>query len=393
MYRRYCVLTLNAIAERGLRRLPPDRYDVVSECADPDAVLVRSADLHQRPVNPRLKAVARAGAGVNNIPVRLYAQQGVAVFNTPGANANAVKELVIAGMLLGARHICQAAAFVRALDLQGEALEKEVEAAKKQFRGFELAGKTLGVIGLGAIGVKVANAACDLGMSVIGYDPAISVRAAWQLNSRVQQALSLEQLLQQSDLVTLHVPLIEATRHLIDAERLARMQPGAVLLNFARGGIVDETAVLAALENGTLAAYISDFPSERLKNHPNVVSLPHLGASTVESEENCAVMAVQQLRDFLELGSVRNSVNLPDVELGAIPAGSHRIALVNDNDAGMIAAMTRVLSDAGLNIEDMINKARDDLAYTLIDVSGSMDEDVLNRLRQLEGVRSARVCH
>jgi len=393
MLSKYHVLTLNNIAPKGLSLLPPDRYEVASEFSDPDAILVRSADLHQRPINPRLKAVARAGAGVNNIPVQLYAQHGIAVFNTPGANANAVKELVMAGMLLGARHICRAAEFVRTLDLQGEALEKEVEAAKKQFRGFELAGKTLGVIGLGAIGVKVANAACDLGMQVIGYDPAISVRAAWQLDSRVQQALSLEQLLQQSDLVTLHVPLIEATRHLINAERLGLMKRQAILLNFARGGIVDEVAVQTALENGWLAAYINDFPSERLKNHPNVVSLPHLGASTVESEENCAVMAVDELRAFLELGTVRNFVNLPAVELGAIPEGIWRLAIVNDNDAGMIAAITQVLGEAKLNIEDMINKARGDLAYTLIDVSGMLDETVLNRLRQLKGVRSARVCH
>ena len=235
MLSKYQVLTLNAIAAKGLSRLPPDRYEVGTSFSDPDAILLRSADLHQRPINPRLKAVARAGAGVNNIPVQLYAQHGIAVFNTPGANANAVKELVIAGMLLGARHICQAAQFVRTLDLQGEALEREVEAAKKQFRGFELAGKTLGVIGLGAIGVKVANAACDLGMSVFGYDPAISVHSAWQLNSRVQQALSLEQLLQQSDLVSLHVPLIEATRHLINADRLGLMKRHGILLNFARG--------------------------------------------------------------------------------------------------------------------------------------------------------------
>ncbi len=393
MLSKYHVLTLNTIAPKGLALLPPDRYEVGSAFSDPDAILVRSADLRQRPINPRLKAVVRAGVGVNNIPVQQCSEQGVAVFNTPGANANAVKELVIAGMLLGARHICQAAAFVRDLEVTGEALAEEVEAAKKRFRGFELAGKTLGVIGLGAIGVRVANAACDLGMRVIGYDPAISVRAAWQLNSQVQQALSLEQLLQQSDLVTLHVPLVEATRHLINAERLGLMKRGAVLLNFARGEIVVEEAVLAALEAGQLSAYVNDFPSARLKDHPKVVSLPHLGASTVESEENCAVMAVEALRAFLEQGTVRNAVNLPAVELGAIPEGTWRLAIVNDNDAGMIAAMTQVLGAAKLNIEDMINKGWDDLAYTLIDVRGELSEPVLSQLRQLKGVRSARVCH
>lgn len=393
MLSKYHVLTLNEIAPKGLAQLPPDRYEVASEFGDPDAILVRSANLHDRPLNPRLKAIARAGAGVNNIPVQLCSERGIAVFNTPGANANAVKELVLAGMLVAARNVCEAADFVRTLEVPSERLAEEVERAKKRFRGFELAGKTLGVIGLGAIGVKVANMAIELGMQVIGYDPAISVRAAWQLDSRVRQALSLESLLQQSHFVTLHVPLLEATRHMINAERLGHMQPGSVLLNFARGEIVDEAALEPALDRQAPARYVSDFPSSKLKTHPQVLSLPHLGASTAESEENCAVMAVQQLRDFFERGTVQRSVNLPEVELGAIPEGAHRIAIVNDNDAGMIAAMTQVLGEANLNIEDMINRAREDLAYTLIDVSGSLTDQALEALRAVPGVRSVRVCH
>ncbi len=393
MLSKYHVLTLNEIAPKGLAQLPPDRYEVASEFSDPDAILVRSANLHDRPLNPRLKAIARAGAGVNNIPVQLCSERGIAVFNTPGANANAVKELVLAGMLVAARNVCEAADFVRTLEVPSERLAEEVERAKKRFRGFELAGKTLGVIGLGAIGVKVANMAIELGMQVIGYDPAISVRAAWQLDSRVRQALSLESLLQQSHFVTLHVPLLEATRHMINAERLGHMQPGSVLLNFARGEIVDEAALEPALDRQAPARYVSDFPSPKLKTHPQVLSLPHLGASTAESEENCAVMAVQQLRDFFERGTVQRSVNLPEVELGAIPEGAHRIAIVNDNDAGMIAAMTQVLGEANLNIEDMINRAREDLAYTLIDVSGSLTDQALEALRAVPGVRSVRVCH
>ena len=393
MLSKYRILTLNEIAPKGLALLPPDQYEVASEFSDPDAILVRSANLHERPLNPRLKAIARAGAGVNNIPVNLCSQRGIAVFNTPGANANAVKELVLAGMLVAARNVCEAAAFVRALDVPAERLADEVERAKKRFRGFELAGRTLGVIGLGAIGVRVANMAIELGMTVIGYDPAISVRAAWQLDSRVEQALSLESLLQQSDFVSLHVPLLDSTRHLINADRLAHMRTGSVLLNFSRGEIVDEAALEPALEQGAPARYVSDFPSARLKGHPRVISLPHLGASTEESEENCAVMAVQQLQDFLERGTVHRSVNLPEVELGAIPEGAHRIAIVNDNDAGMIAAMTRVLGEAKLNIEDMINRARDELAYTLIDVTGPLADQGLDALRAVPGVRSVRVCH
>lgn len=393
MLSKYRVLTLNTISPKGLAHLPPEKYEVGPSLENPDAILLRSADLHDFPFGDRLKVVARAGAGVNNIPVETLSLRGVGVFNTPGANANAVKELTLAGLFLAARHICEAHRFVEQLDVPEGEFAGTVEAAKKQFRGVELAGKTLGVIGLGAIGVRVANAAVELGMRVVGFDPAISVRAAWQLNSRVVQALSLEELLQQSDFVSLHVPLLPATHHLIDAARLGLMKPTASLLNFSRGEIVDAKAVRDALMHERLAAYVNDFPTPALQGVHGCISLPHLGASTQEAEENCAVMAAEQVRAFLEQGAVHNSVNLPAVELGPVPAGLQRLAIVNDNDAGMIAAMTRVLGEAKLNIEDMVNKSRDALAYTLIDVSGSLESDHLRHLQALQGVRSVRVCH
>jgi len=393
MLSKYRVLTLNAIAPKGLALLPPEKYEVGTTVENPDAILLRSADLHAFAFGSRLKVVARAGAGVNNIPVETLSRRGVGVFNTPGANANAVKELTLAGLLLAARHICEAHRFVEQLEAPQETFAETVEAAKKQFRGVEIAGKTLGVIGLGAIGVRVANAAVALGMRVVGFDPAISVRAAWQLNSHVVQALSLEELLQQADFVSVHVPLLSATRHLINSERLALMKPQASLLNFARGEIVDTQAVRMALQQERLAAYVHDFPSPDLQGVRGCISLPHLGASTQESEENCAVMAVEEIRTFLEQGTVRNSVNLPDVELGPVPAGMQRLAIVNDNDAGMIAAITQVLGAANLNIEDMVNKSRDELAYTLIDVTGALESAHLQQLQALQGVRSVRVCH
>ena len=393
MLSKYRVLTLNTIAPKGLALLPPDRYEVGTALENPDAILLRSADLHDMPFGDRLKVVARAGAGVNNIPVETLSMRGVGVFNTPGANANAVKELTLAGLFLAARHICEAQNFVAQLQGDADGFATTVEAAKKQFRGVEIADKTLGVIGLGAIGVRVANAAVALGMRVIGFDPAISVRAAWQLNSAVVQALSLEELLQQSDFVTVHVPLLPATHHLIDAARLGLMKPGAALLNFARGEIVDAQAVRDALNHERLAAYVNDFPTPILQGVRGCISLPHLGASTQESEENCAVMAAEEIRAFLEQGTVRHSVNLPAVELGAVPAGLQRLAIVNDNDAGMIAAITQVLGEARLNIEDMVNKSRDALAYNLIDVSGTITPAHLQQLQALAGVRSVRICH
>ncbi|HEY8539892.1 MAG TPA: 3-phosphoglycerate dehydrogenase, partial [Steroidobacteraceae bacterium] len=324
------ILTLNNISLRGLERLPRDRYEVASEIGHPDAVLVRSADMHKFDLPPSVKAVARAGAGTNNIPVAKYSKLGIPVFNAPGANANAVKELVIAGLFLAARNICQAWEYVRNLKGSDQEIDEEVERGKKKFVGYELPGRTLGVIGLGAIGVEVANAAHALGMRVLGFDPQITVQRAWQLSSGVEQALSLDDLFSRADMVTVHVPLLDGTRGLVNAARLKLIRNGGVVLNFARGGIVDEAAVLEALNSGKLSAYVCDFPSARLKDHPKVVALPHLGASTVEAEENCAVIAAETLRDFLENGNIRNSVNFPEAILPRT-SGAMRLAIANEN--------------------------------------------------------------
>jgi D-3-phosphoglycerate dehydrogenase len=302
---KYKILALNSISAKGLDRLPRDRYEVVSGIGDPDAILGRSADMHAMPIPASVRAVARAGAGTNNIPVALLSQRGVPVFTAPGANANAVKELVLAGLFLAARHICEAWDFVRGLQVEGAALDAAVEEGKKRFVGHELPGRTLGVVGLGAIGVEVANAAHLLGMRVLGYDPQITVQRAWQLSSGVEQALSLDDLFARSDAITVHVPLTEKTRAMVNSQRLRLMRDGATVLNFARAGIVDENAVVAALESGKLSAYVCDFPTPKIQRHPGVVALPHLGASTSEAEENCAMMVADTLRDFLEHGNVR----------------------------------------------------------------------------------------
>ncbi|ROR32291.1 phosphoglycerate dehydrogenase [Inmirania thermothiophila] len=386
----YKVLTLNNISVKGLERLPRDRYEVASEIAHPDVILVRSADMHGMEIPPTVKAVARAGAGVNNIPVAELTRRGIPVFNAPGANANAVKELVLAGMLLAARNICQAWHYVRGLEGEEAAMEREVEAGKKRFRGFELPGRTLGVIGLGAIGVQVANTALRLGMKVLGYDPQITVERAWQLSSEVAQAHSPDDLVARSDFVTLHVPLTETTRHKINAERLALMRPGAVLLNFARREIVDEEAVLAALDAGRLHAYVCDFPSPRIKDHPRVVALPHIGASTVEAEENCAVMVAEQVRDWLENGQVRNAVNFPEVQMPRA-AGCPRLVVVNANIPNMLGQISTDLAEAGLNIADMINKSRGEIAVTLVDVEGEIPPEVIERIGAIDGVLSVRL--
>jgi D-3-phosphoglycerate dehydrogenase len=329
----YKILTLNNIAVCGLERLPRDRYEVASEIAHPDAILLRSFKMHDMDIPATLKAVGRAGAGVNNIPVDKLSALGIPVFNAPGANANAVKELVLAGMLLAARNICQAWDFSRNQQGDDATINKAVEAGKKNFVGVELPGRTLGVIGLGAIGVKVCNAALALGMKVIGYDPDITVQRAWQLSSEVQQANSVDDLLNRVDFVTFHVPLIDATRSMINADRLKSMKKGVVLLNFARNGIIDDEAVLAAIESGKVYAYVCDFPSNLLKNHPRVITLPHLGASTVEAEDNCAIMVADQVRDFLENGNVLNSVNFPEVNMPRTEG--FRLAVVNANVPNM----------------------------------------------------------
>ena len=383
------ILTLNNISPLGLARLPKDHYRVGSDIKEPDAILVRSAKMHDMEIPKSLKAVGRAGAGVNNIPVPKMSARGIPVFNAPGANANAVKELVVAGLVLGCRHICEAWDFARNLSGTDEEIHKAVEAGKKQFGGFELPGRTLGVIGLGAIGRNVANAAIALGMKVIGYDPGLTVEGAWQLSSSVQKARSVEELLKNVDFITFHVPLTDKTRHMINAERLKLMKDGAVILNFAREGIVDDQAVSDAIKAKKVYAYICDFPSNLLKNHPHVIALPHLGASTHEAEENCAIMVAEQVREFLEHGNIRNSVNFPEV---VVSRGSdHRIVVANANVPNMLGQISEAFGEAGVNIHDMVNMSRGDLAYTVVDLDSPVPESVVTRLRAIQGVLMARV--
>ncbi len=387
------IQTLNAISPLGLNRLDRDRFDLGTEFTDPRAILLRSADLHSYPVPDSLYAVARAGAGTNNIPVEELAARGIPVFNTPGANANAVKELVIAGLLLAARNLYHAADYTKDLvagqQLSGKVLDRQVEAGKKQFAGFELPGRTLGVVGLGAIGVLVANAAQALGMRVLGYDPAITIERAWQLSPAVEQVTSVEELFARSDFITVHVPLVEGTKGLVNAERIATMPAGGVVLNFARGGVVDEQAVIAALDSGHLHAYVNDFPTEAGAVHPKVIALPHLGASTSEAEDNCAVMAVDQLADFLLHGNIRNSVNFPEVVVARTP-GTTRLGIFNENKPNMIGQITGVLGDAGLNLSEFTNKARGDYAYTLVDVEGEVAPELKQQILAIDGVIRAR---
>jgi D-3-phosphoglycerate dehydrogenase len=384
------ILTLNNISVKGLERLPRDRYEVASDIGNPHAVLVRSADMHDMTLPPSVLAVARAGAGVNNIPVAALSKRGIPVFNAPGANANAVKELVIAGLFLGARNICQAWEYTRGLGGDDDALEEAVEQGKKKFVGFELPGRTLGVVGLGAVGVEVANAALGLRMRVIGYDPQITVQRAWQLSSGVEQAVNLDDLFTRSDFITFHVPLTDGTRGLVNAARIRLMKQGGVLLNFARAPIVDEAAVVAALDAGKLHAYVCDFPSTRIKAHPRVVALPHLGASTGEAEENCAVMVAETLRDFLENGNVRHSVNFPEAVLPRTNSWC-RIAIANDNVPNMVGQISTCLASVQLNIADLLNKSRGELAYTLIDTDDAIPPGILDRIRGIEGVLTARI--
>lgn len=382
------ILTLNNISVAGLDRLPRDSYEIASEITHPDAILLRSYKMHDMEVPSTVKAIGRAGAGVNNIPVDKMTEKGVVVFNAPGANSNAVKELVLAGMLMAARNIGQAWNFARGLSGEDGEINKAVEAGKKNFVGFELPGRTLGVVGLGAIGVRVANAAHALGMNVIGYDPTITVRSAWQLSSDIRQALSVDDLVSQCDFITFHVPLIESTRHMINAERLRNMKKNSVLLNFARSGIIDDAAAVEALDSGKLYAYICDFPSNLLKDHPRCITLPHLGASTLEAEENCAVMVAEQVRSYLEDGNISNSVNFPEINLPR--NGGYRIAVVNSNVPNMVGQVSTDLAEGNLNIIDMLNRSRDDVAVTLIDVDKSPDEQTLQRIADIEGVLSVR---
>ena len=385
---KFQVLVLNQVSEKGLARLPADRYAHGKDVARPDAVLLRSADLHKADIPASVRAIARAGAGTNNIPVKRMSERGVPVFNAPGANANAVKELVIAGMLLAARNLAPALAFTAALDVASPSLEKAVEDGKKRFAGIELAGHTLGVIGLGKIGCLVADAAIKLGMNVRGFDPEITVDAAWSLPAQVRKATSVADVLRNSDFVTLHVPLVDATRHLINGENLAHMREGAVLLNFAREGVVDTDAVVPALDAKRLGAYVCDFPAPALHGHARAIALPHLGASTAEAEENCAVMVAGQLTDFLEHGNVVNAVNFPEVTLAR--ESRFRVGIANANVPNMLGQISTAMADAGLNIHTMVNKSRGDMAYTLVDVDSAVGDPVLTSLRAIEGVLAVR---
>jgi D-3-phosphoglycerate dehydrogenase len=388
MPERLQVLVLNQIAPEGLARLPAERYRVGKDLEAPDAILLRSADLHGRPIADSVRAIARAGAGVNNIPVAAMSARGVPVFNAPGANANAVKELVLAGMLMAARRLPAALRFVEALDLSAPDAEARVEDGKKAFAGFELAGQTLGIVGLGRIGCAVADAAIGLGMQVVGFDPDITVDAAWSLPSQVQRAGSVAEVLKRSRFVSLHVPLLEATRGLVGAANLGLMPPGAVLMNFSRDGVVDHGAVVDALNAGSLDRYVCDFPGPVIAGHPGVIALPHLGASTAEAEVNCAVMVAGQLRAYLEHGEVRHAVNFPEVTMARESA--HRVAIANANVPNMLGQMSTAMAQAGLNIHNMVNKSRGEMAYTLVDVDSAVGAAVLATLRAIPGVLAVR---
>lgn len=384
----YKILTLNHIAVAGLRVLPRERYEVSSQMPHPDAILLRSFNMHDMDIPASVKAVGRAGAGTNNVPLEILSRRGVPVFNAPGANANAVKELVLAGLFLAARNLCAGWDYVRGLEGDANDVLKAVETGKKQFAGYELPGRTLGVIGLGAIGVEVANAALGLGMNVVGYDPKLTVERAWQMSSGVHQATSLDDLFSRSNVVTAHVPLNDHTRALVNAQRIALMPAGGAILNFARGGIVDDAAVLTALDAGRLDKYVTDFPTADTSNHKGVIGLPHLGASTVEAEENCATMVATNMRDYLENGNVRHSVNFPGTVMPR--HGRARLAIANANVPNVIGQLSTALATAGSNIADMLNKSRGDLAYTLIDVDGPINKATIDAIAAIDSVLSVR---
>ena len=385
---RISVLVLNQISAGGLSRLPATGFRVGKDQTEPDAILLRSADLHSLAIPASVRAIARAGAGTNNIPVDAMSLRGVPVVNAPGANANAVKELVLLGMLLAARKVAPALRFVAALDVNSPDLEKLVEDGKKAFAGYELAGQTLGVIGLGKIGCLVADAAIKLGMNVLGFDPEITVDAAWSLPAQVRRAASVNDVLKKSQFVTLHVPLVEATRHLVNEANIGLMRPGSVLLNFSREGVVSDSAVLESLEARHLGHYVCDFPGAALHGQPQVVALPHLGASTREAEENCAVMVVDQLRDYLENGNISNAVNFPQVSMPRESA--YRIAIANANVPNMLGQISTAMAQAGLNIHNMVNKSRGGMAYTLVDVDSPVTPEVQAGIAAIQGVLAVR---
>ena len=381
------IQVFNNISRKGLSHFPDESYSIVEETQAPEAILLRSKKIHDIQIPPSLKAVGRAGAGVNNIPVDRFSEMGIPVFNTPGANANAVKELVVAGLMLACRNLCDAREYVKSLDGTPEEMGKMVEAGKKQFAGTELPGRTLGIIGLGAIGRSVATIAIKLGMRVIGFDPDLTVEGAWQLPHEVQRAGDITQVLRESDFLTVHVPFNASTEGMIDAKSLNIMHSDAVILNFARGGIIDDQAVTDALDAGRLGRYVTDFPNPILQGHGRVIALPHLGASTSEAEENCAMMVVGQVRDYLENGNIRNSVNFPEVVLGR--GSPYRLAVVNRNVPNMLGQISTMMAD--LNIAEMINQSRGELAYTMVDTDSPIPDELLAEINGIEGVLSARL--
>jgi D-3-phosphoglycerate dehydrogenase len=380
------IQVLNNISPLGLEKFSKESYQVSSSDENPDAILVRSAKMHDMEIGDSLKAIGRAGAGVNNIPLKQMSDKGVVVFNTPGANANAVKELVISSMLLASRNICQAWDYVNKLPLEN--LKTTVEDGKKQYSGSELPGKTLGIVGLGAIGVEIANAASMLGMDVIGYDPSISKKNAWKISSEVQEALSLEELFSKSDFVSFHVPLVDATKNLLDAKRIALLPEGCVVINMSRDGIVDEEELIKSLDSGKVKYYVTDFPIDEKKNHDRVIALPHLGASTSEAEENCAIMIAKQVKDYLEHGNIVNSVNFPDSKMPR--AGEERLAITHRNVPNMVRQITKEIAEEGANIVDMLNKSRGEFAYTLIDIEKEIPNIVIENIKQVEGILKVR---
>ncbi len=385
----YKIQTLNKISPNGLDHFPREDYEVASELLNPDAIVVRSFKMHDMDFKDNLKAIARAGAGTNNIPIEKCSEKGIVVFNTPGANANAVKEIVIASLFLASRDITGGVQWCQSIKDEGENVPSLVEKNKSNFAGCEIKGKTLGVVGLGAIGAMVANSAIDLGMNVIGYDPYLSVEAAWELSSKVKKATGLETLLKEVDYLTIHVPLLESTKNLLNSEKFAMMKDGVKIINFSRGGLVDNDDMIKALESTKVSTYVTDFPESKLLGVKGVVPIPHLGASTAESEENCAVMAVEQVKEYLENGNIKNSVNFPNANLPRNGAKS-RITIANKNVPNMIGEITSVLADESINIQDMLNKSRDDLAYNIIDIDGDVTDKVIEKLQNIDGVISVR---
>lgn len=382
------ILTLNQISHLGLEHFPKDRYQVGPDIARPDAILVRSHNMMDMDIPGGVLAIGRAGAGTNNIPVQTMSQRGVPVFNTPGANANAVKELVIAGLLIAARNLLPALRFVETLQGNDAALHAQAESEKKRFSGVELPGRTLGVIGLGQIGRLVADAALKMDMKVVGYDPNITVESAWSLSAEVKKANTLEALLRHSDFITVHIPLLDSTRHLINEKSISLMKQGVILLNFSRDSIASEDAVLDGIASRKIKYYVCDFPSRKLQHHESVITLPHLGASTQEAEENCAIMVVNQLIDFLQNGNIKNTVNFPNI--GMERESPYRVAIANANVPNIVGQISTCMAEAGLNIHNMVNKSRGEMAYTLVDVDSPVPHKVIEAIALISGVLSVR---